>query len=80
MELLERIVMHPNVKVDQPIIRATCINLEQVPRMMRPRMSAEEIIKQYPYTTQADILACFRFAEKTMTDNIFLPLGAAENT
>ena len=78
--LLERITKNPEVKVGKPVIQGTRITVGYVLQLVSNGMSIEEILAEYTHLTRQDILACFIYAEQTMSHNIFLPLkGGAKS-
>ena len=73
--LLDRITKNPEVMVGKPAIRGTRITVGYVLQMVSGGMTIEEILAEYTHLTREDILACFIYAERTMSRNQFLPLG-----
>ena len=77
IELLERITMNPNVKVGKPVIRGTRLTVDFILGLLGHGMAIEEILEEYEHVTQEDIYACLLFAQKSMEDITFMPLGKA---
>lgn len=73
-EMLERITLHPNPKVGQPVIRNTELTVQEVLHLLSRDIPMAEIVKRHPRVTEEDILACLLFAQKTMEDITFMPL------
>ncbi len=73
--LLDRITKSPQVMVGKPVIRGTRITVGYVLQMVSGGMTIEEILAEYTHLTRQDVLACFIYAEQTMSRNQFLPLG-----
>ena len=77
LELLERITMNPNVKVGKPVIRGTRLTVDFILGLLGHGMTMQEILEEYEHITQEDIYACLLFAQKSMEDITFMPLGRA---
>ena len=77
-ELLERITMNPEVKVGKPVIRGTRLTVDFIIGLLGHGMTFEEILAEYSHISREDILACLLFAQKSLEDITFMPLGVAE--
>lgn len=75
-ELLERVVVSPEVMVGKPVIRGTRLTVERVLNLLAHGMSAEEILDEYEGLAQEDVQACLLFASKSLESNAFMPLAA----
>lgn len=75
-QLLERIVVNPNVMVGKPVVRGTRLTVECVLNALAHDMSFEEILAEFPRLTREDIRACVLFAKTTMSDITYMPLIA----
>jgi uncharacterized protein (DUF433 family) len=75
-ELLERIVLNPNVMVGKPVIKGTRLTVEYVLNLLAHGATTEEILAEYEGLTIEDIQACFLFATKSLGDTEFMPLTA----
>jgi uncharacterized protein (DUF433 family) len=75
-ELLERIILNPNVMVGKPVIKGTRLTVEYVLNLLAHGASTEEILAEYEGLTVEDIQACFLFATKSLGDTEFMPLTA----
>ena len=76
--LLERITMNPEVKVGKPVIRGTRLTVDFIIGLLGHGMTFEDILTEYSYISREDILACLLFAQKSLEDITFMPLGVAE--
>ena len=76
--LLERITMNPEVKVGKPVIRGTRLTVDFIIGLLGHGMTFEEILAEYSHISREDILACLLFAQKSLEDITFMPLGVAE--
>ncbi len=56
------ITMEPGKRSGKPCIRGLRITVSDVLDMMATGMSHEEILSDYPYLTETDLLACLSFA------------------
>ena len=77
VELLERITMNPNEKVGKPVISGTRLTVDFILGLLGHGMTMQEILEEYEHLTQEDIYACLLFAQKSMEDITFMPLGRA---
>lgn len=74
-ELIERIVVDPNIMVGKPVIKGTRITVQLVLRLLGQGMSTDEILENYPNLTKEDIQACFLFITQKLDDVLFAPLS-----
>ena len=75
LEMLERITLNPNHKVGHPVIRNTELTVPAVLHLLSRDIPIAEIVKQHPPVTEEDIRACLLFAQKSLEDITFMPLG-----
>ena len=61
-KLLERIVIDPEVRSGKPTIRGTRITVYDVLEYLASGMTHREILDDFPYLTEEDILACLSYA------------------
>ncbi len=61
-ELLQRIVINPQVMVGKPIIRGTRLTVEYILNLLAHGATVEEILEEYEGLTCEDIQACILFA------------------
>ncbi len=61
-ELVNRIVVDPQVMAGKPIIKGTCLTVQFILGLLAQGMSIEEIMQEYSNVTKEDILACLSFS------------------
>lgn len=61
-ELLERIILDPEVRSGKPVIRGTRITISDILEYLAGGMSQEEILADFPDLTSEDIRAALTFA------------------
>ena len=61
---LERITVKPDVCGGVPTIRGMRITVSHVLEMLAGGMTAEQILKDFPYLEKADIEACLEYAAR----------------
>lgn len=61
---LERITIKPDVCGGEPTIRGMRITVSQVLEMLAGGMTAEQILKDFPYLERQDIEACLEYAAR----------------
>ena len=62
-QLLERIVIDPQVMVGKPVIRASRLTVQFILGLLGHGMSIEEVLDEYQGLKRDDILACLLFAQ-----------------
>ena len=71
MNYQDIITLEPGKRSGKPCIRGMRITVYDVLSYMAAGMTQEEILVDFPYLTQQDILACFSYAadreQKTLT-------------
>jgi uncharacterized protein (DUF433 family) len=73
-ELIERIVLNPNVMTGKPIIRGTRLTVEFILNLLAHGAKDSEILNEYKGLTIEDIQACILFATKFLEKTDFMPL------
>ena len=73
-ELIERIVLNPNVMVGKPVIRGTRLTVEFILNLLAHGSKDNEILNEYKGLTIEDIQACILFATKFLEKTDFMPL------
>ena len=75
---MERITINPLVCKGKPSIRNMRFTVSQMLELLASGMSHEEILSDYPFLENADILACLTYASLiSKTKNIYpLPTAA----
>jgi len=62
MNYQNRITIEPNKRSGKPCIRGMRITVYDVLSYMASGMTNQEILEDFPYLTQEDILACLQYA------------------
>ena len=62
MNLLERIVVDPEIRFGKPCVRGTRISVGDVLEYLAGGMSEDEILADFPQLTREDIRACLAYA------------------
>lgn len=75
-DLLERIVLNPNVMVGKPVIRGTRLTVEYILNLLAHGATVQEILEEYKGLAQEDIQACLLFATHSLANTAFMPLVA----
>ncbi len=65
----ERIEINPAVMYGKPVIRGTRVTVEQILRKLAARMTPEEIVRDHPRLTVADVYAAQAFAADYLADD-----------
>jgi uncharacterized protein (DUF433 family) len=60
-ELIQRIVVDPQIMVGKPIIKGTRITVEHVLDLLAEGATTHEILQDYKHLKQEDIFACIEF-------------------
>ena len=68
MNLLERIVVDPNIFGGKPVVRGLRIKVETVLALLEQGATPEEILRDYPELEPEDIRACLAYA-RTLVAN-----------
>ena len=58
--LLNHIVIDPEVMVGKPVIKGTRLTVQFILGLLAQGMTMDEILKEYNKLTREDILACLR--------------------
>lgn len=73
-QLLERIVLNPEVMVGKPVIKGTRLTVEYILNLLAHGATNSEILGEYEGLTLEDIRACILFATKSLSSTDFMPL------
>ena len=73
-ELIDRIVLNPNVMAGKPVIRGTRLTVEFILNLLAHGSKDSEILHEYKGLTIEDIQACILFATKFLEKTDFMPL------
>jgi uncharacterized protein (DUF433 family) len=63
-ELLERIVVDPEVMVGKPVIKGTRVPVYLILELLAQGLTVEEILNDYPHLTRDDVAAVLLYAAK----------------
>jgi uncharacterized protein (DUF433 family) len=63
-ELLDRIVIDPDILVGKPVIKGTRIPVHLIIELLANGMTTKQILKEYPQLKQKDIKATLLYASK----------------
>lgn len=74
-ELLQRIILNPNITDGKPIIKGTRLTVDYILGLLAYGTSEEEI-SQTEGITREDIRACLLFAARSLETTFFMPLPA----
>ena len=73
--LIDRIIIDPNIMVGKPIIRGTRITAEHILDLLAQEIGIPEILEDYPHLQKEDIYACLAFAKKSLENTTFMPVN-----
>ena len=76
MKNLERITLNPNVMGGKPCIRGLRVTVGTVIGLLASGLTAEEVLKMYPYLQQEDLTAALSYAA-WRSEEIEVPLSAS---
>lgn len=74
--LLERIMVDPDVMVGKPIVRGTRITVGLILDLLAQGIEIDEILTDYPHLKKEDIFACLIYAKEAVDNPTFMPLGS----
>ncbi|PZO44630.1 MAG: antitoxin [Pseudanabaena frigida] len=66
MDWQDRITLNPNVLVGKPVIKGTRLAVEFIIDLLAQGWSIDEVLRNYPDITFADIQACYRYANNSL--------------
>ena len=73
-QLLDRIVLNPQVMLGKPVIKGTRLTVEFILGLLAHGASEQEVLEEYHHLTSEDIHACLLFASRTVADSSYMPL------
>jgi uncharacterized protein (DUF433 family) len=73
-ELMDRIVVDPDVLVGKPVIKGTRIPVYLLIELLANGMTAKEILKEYPQLKPEDIKAALLYASKCLEREVTVTL------
>lgn len=69
-ELLDRIIIDPNILVGKPVIKGTRIPIYLIIELIANGMTTKQILKEYPELKEEDIKAALLYASKLLEREI----------
>lgn len=77
-QILERISIDPRVCFGKPVIKGTRIWVSLILDLLAGGDGVDDILKEYPHLTRADVLACIAYGAEAADDRfIEVPIGGA---
>lgn len=73
--VIERIVIDPDIMVGKPTIKGTRITVGLILDLLAQGMTIPEILEDYPHLHQDDIYACLVFAKNALENSTFIPVS-----
>ena len=73
-ELLNRIVIDPNILAGKPVIKGTRIPVYLIIELLANGLTPKQILKEYPELKQEDIKAALLYASKLLEREITVTL------
>jgi len=73
-DLLDRIIIDPNILAGKPVIKGTRIPLYLIIELIANGMTTKEILKEYPELKPDDIKAALLYASKLLEREITVTL------
>ncbi|MCR4305954.1 MAG: DUF433 domain-containing protein [Candidatus Daviesbacteria bacterium] len=61
---MAKIVTDPKIMLGKPTVAGTRITVEQILRLLGQKLTVDEILKDFPQLTEADLKAAVKYAEK----------------
>ncbi|MEM6654940.1 MAG: DUF433 domain-containing protein [Planctomycetota bacterium] len=72
-ELLDRIVVDPDVLVGKPVIRGTRIAVEFVVDLLASGWSTADVVREYDHLQPEDVQACLAYASTVLqSERVFV--------
>jgi len=76
-QLLQRIIINPNVMAGKPVIHGTRVPVELIVRMLSQGLAEGEILREYPRLEPEDIRAALAYASQILAFEEVIPLSVA---
>jgi uncharacterized protein (DUF433 family) len=73
-ELLDRIVVDPNVLVGKPVIKGTRIPVYLIIELIAGGMTIKDVLKEYPELREEDVKAALFYASKLLEREVTVSL------
>lgn len=74
-EILERIVLNPEILAGKPVIKGTRLSVEFVIGLLAHGSTIADILSEYRGLEPEDIQACLLFAGESLRRTEFMPLA-----
>ena len=74
----DRIVVDPEILAGKPVIKGTRIPVELVLKRLSQDLDMQTLFQAYPRLTEADVKACFAYAQELVEEEADYPLAAQE--
>ncbi len=71
---MRAIISDPEILGGKPIVEGTRLSVEHILGLLSNGMSPSEIIKSYPELNETDIYEVFRFAAKSLNNDIYIEI------
>ena len=69
-----RIVLDPKVMTGKPVIKGTRITVALVLRQLAQGITVEDLLKNYPHLTRADVYAAIGYAKGLVDEEMVYPV------
>ena len=69
-ELLERIIVDPDILVGKPVIKGTRVPVYLIVELVANGMTAKLIVKEYPQLKEEDVKAALLYASKLVESEV----------
>jgi uncharacterized protein (DUF433 family) len=76
MNVVNRIVQNPDVLTGKPVIAGTRLSVSLIVGLLANGATHQEILEEYAYITEEDILACLAYASQMLESSTLIPLAA----
>ena len=73
-ELLDRIVVDPNILVGKPVIKGTRIPVYLIIELIAGGMTIKDVLKEYPELREEDVKAALLYASKLLEREVTVSL------
>ena len=74
MDWQDRITIDPDILAGKPIVRGTRLSVEFIIDLLAAEWSEDEILRNYPGLTHADLIACLRYASEMLKAEKVYPI------
>lgn len=72
---MRKIIINTKILSGKPIFKGTRIPVELILDLLAQGLNSEEILKEYPSLTKADILSAINFAAKKIKEEKIYPIS-----